>query len=310
MTLKQISAFYWICHLGGFAAAAERLHTTQSAVSIRIQELERSLGVALFDRDNRSARLTTRGKAFLKYAEQLMALTAELQKNISDPQRLSGNVALGVTEIVAISWLPSLVAAIHEQCPGVVLRLDVDAAINQLQKLERGAIDIAVVPGPVEDARFSKISVGHVDFDWMASPALHVPNKTLTPKDLQELPLLTLAPDSMSYKQLDQWFEQNGATIERWDVCNSLGVLAALAAASLGVSYLPRGFPIEREGRKKLRVLYVQPRLPGLEYFVVFERRLAEPVAHIIADLAQHHSTFRTADAPRKRRAPSSRRKP
>jgi DNA-binding transcriptional LysR family regulator len=302
MTLKQISAFYWICRLGGFAAAAERLHTTQSAISIRMQELERSLGVALFDRGNRSARLTTVGKAFLKYAEQLTALTSELQQHIRDPQKLTGVVALGVTEIVAVSWLPTLVTAIHQQCPGVVLRLDVAAAINQMQKLERGAIDIAIVPGPVEDARYIKTSVGSVEFDWMASPELGLPRKTFTPKDLQKLPLLTLAPDSMSYKQLDQWFEENDATIERWDVCNSLGVLDALAAASVGVSYLPRGFPVGRDKQKKLRVLNVEPKLPGLEYFVVFEKRLAQPVARVIATLAQQHSTFPAHSVSRNRR--------
>ena len=295
MTLKQLSAFYWICRLGGFAAAAEHLHTTQSAVSIRVRELENGLGVELFDRSLRTARLTARGKVVLKYAEQLMTITSELQHRISDPQKLAGLVALGATEMVAISWLPKLVAAIHEKCPGVVLRLDVDAAINQASKLERGAIDIAIIPGPIDDPRFTYVSVGSVDFDWMASPKLGISNRNLTPKNLQQWPLLTLAADSMSYKQIDRWFEENNATIDRWDVCNSLGVLAALAVAGLGVSYLPRGYFVTEIAENKLKVLNVQPKLPGLEYFVVFERRLADPISHIIAELAQNESTFRTS---------------
>lgn len=295
MTLKQLSTFYWVVRLGGFAAAAEHLHTTQSAVSMRMQELEQSLGIELFDRSQRSARVTTKGKELLKYAEQLMTITSEIQHRIGGPQTLTGVIGLGATEIVAVSWLPKLVAAIHENCPGIVLRLDVDAAINQVRKLERGAIDVAIISGRIDDPRFTCMSVGWLDFDWMASPKLGISNKVLSPKDLQQWPLLTLAPDSTSYKQLDCWFEENNAPIDRSDVCNSLGVLAALAIAGLGVSYLPRGHYVNEIASKKLQVLNVQPTLPGLEYFVVFEKRLAQPVSHVIAGLARQHTTFRTA---------------
>ena len=47
MTLKQLETFYWVCRLGGFAAAARHMHSTQSGVSMRIQDLESSLGVAV-----------------------------------------------------------------------------------------------------------------------------------------------------------------------------------------------------------------------------------------------------------------------
>lgn len=297
MTLKQLSTFYWVVRLGGFAAAAEHLHTTQSAVSMRMQELEQSLGIELFDRSQRSARLTAKGKGLLKYAEQLMTITAEIQHRIGDPQTLTGVIGLGATEIVAISWLSKLVAAIHEVCPGIVLRLDVDAAINQTRKLERGAIDVVIVPGPIDDPRYDSVSVGWLDFEWMASPKLGISDKVLSPKDIQQWPLLTLAPDSISYKQLDRWFEENNAPIYHWDVCNSLGVLAALAAAGFGVSYLPRGYYVNEIASKKLKVLNVRPAPPGLEYFVVFEKRLAPPVSHVIASLAQMHTTFRTRKA-------------
>ena len=55
MNLKQIETFYWAAKLGSFTAAAERLSATQSTVSMRIQELERDFGVALFDRRLRAA---------------------------------------------------------------------------------------------------------------------------------------------------------------------------------------------------------------------------------------------------------------
>lgn len=60
LTFKQMEALYWIVQLGSFDAAATRLNTTQSAISKRIQELERAFDLTVFDRAHRSARLTDR----------------------------------------------------------------------------------------------------------------------------------------------------------------------------------------------------------------------------------------------------------
>lgn len=305
MTLKQLETFYWVCRLGGFATAAERLHSTQSAVSMRIQDLERSLGVALFDRSQRSARLTAKGQELVKYAEQLMTVATEIQHRIGDPRVLAGTVRLGVTEFVAVTWLPKLVSAINENYPGIVLELDVDLTLNQLQKLQNGDLDVAVLPGPIEEPGLANVSLGSVEFAWMASPKLGVPHKRLTPRDLQAWPLLTLTRHSNLHKLLGTWFEESGATVRRVDVCNSIGVLAALTMAGLGVSFLPREHFAREVESGRLQVLDLTPKLPDLEYFAVFEKRQTQPLSQTIAQLAQQYSSFRkdgSSHGTRKRR--------
>jgi DNA-binding transcriptional LysR family regulator len=61
LNTRQLEAFYWAAKLGSFTAAAQRLRTTQSAVSMRVCELERRLGATLFDRRHRAA-ITPRGR--------------------------------------------------------------------------------------------------------------------------------------------------------------------------------------------------------------------------------------------------------
>lgn len=305
MTLKQLETFYWVCRLQGFAAAAEHLHSTQSAVSMRIQDLEASLGVPLFDRSQRSARLTAKGQELIKYAEQLMTVATDIRHRIGDPRVLSGTVRLGVTELVAVTWLPKLVTAINENYPGIVLELDVDLTLNQLQKLQNGDLDVTLLPGPIAEPGLANAPLGTVEFAWMASPKLGVPRKKLTPRDLHAWPLLTLTRSSNLHKLLGAWFEESGATARRVDVCNSIGVLGALTMAGLGVSFLP----LEHFGREvaggRLQVLDLAPRLPDLEYFAVFEKRQIQPLSQAIAQLAQQCSSFRKAGTPsrtRKRR--------
>ena len=76
MNIKQLESLVSIVENGGFAAAAERLHTTQSAVSARIKELEKYLGIALFDRSSHRARLTAKGEELLPCASTGAACAA------------------------------------------------------------------------------------------------------------------------------------------------------------------------------------------------------------------------------------------
>lgn len=295
MTLKQLETFYWVCRLGGFAAAAKHLHSTQSAVSMRIQDLESSLGVPLFDRNQRSARLTAKGQDLIQYAERLMAVASEIRHRIGDPKVLSGTVRLGVTDFVAVTWLPALVAAINENYPDIALELDVDLTLTQLRKLQNGDLDVAVLPGPIEEPGLTNVSLGSVEFAWMASPKLGVPRKRLTPRDLHAWPLLTLTHDSNLHKLMARWFEASNATIRRANACNSIGVLAALTMAGLGVSYLPREHFARDIEEGRLQPLDITPKLPDLEYFAIFGKRQIQPLSQSIAQLAQQYSTFRKA---------------
>ena len=292
MTLKQLETLYWVHRLGGFAAAAERLHSTQSAVSMRIQDLETSLGVALFDRSLRSARLSAKGQELVKYAERLLQLTAEIRHRIGDPQVITGPVRLGVTEFVALTWLPNLVMAINERYPGITVELDVDLKLNQIQKLKNGDLDMTLVPGPIDEPGLANVSCGAVEFVWMASPKLGLPRRRLSARDLQQWPLITLTHQSNLHKLLGEWFDRSDAVPRRVDVCNSIGALGSFTLAGLGVSFLPRQHFRKEIQEGRLQVLTTTPRLPDLEYFAVYDKRRAQPLVPTIAELAAQYTTF------------------
>ena len=68
MDFKHIEAFVWVAEMGDFRLAAEKLHTTQPAISQRIAALESTLAVRLFDRGGRGIRLTEKGQELLSHA--------------------------------------------------------------------------------------------------------------------------------------------------------------------------------------------------------------------------------------------------
>ena len=146
MNIDQLETFLWSARLGTFSAAAIKLDTTQPAVSMRIQQLEKALNLALFDRSRRHLHLTPQGREFLPYAERIVALTAEAQTRLGDPGLLTGHIRLGVTETIALTWLPELLARFSEHFPRVVVDLIVDLTAGIWKRLEADDLEISLLP--------------------------------------------------------------------------------------------------------------------------------------------------------------------
>src|SRR4029077_9091298 len=106
---KSIETFLWVVTLGSFRGAGQRLNTTQPAISQRIAQLEREMGVKLLNRDHRVASPTPSGRQMLVYAEKLIALRAEMMTEVFDSSAVRGVLRLGVAETIVHTWLPRLV---------------------------------------------------------------------------------------------------------------------------------------------------------------------------------------------------------
>jgi DNA-binding transcriptional LysR family regulator len=293
MTLKQLEAFVWVVRLGTFAAAAKRLHTSQSTMSTRILELESILGSALFDRHCTPARLTSRGRDLLPMAERMLGLHAQILGSVGDPRSLQGVIRVGVAEFIALSWLPQWVTRANQLFPGVVLEIDVDLTLSLHQKLASDSLDIALLPGPTADPSLVQKDLGWVEFCWMAHPKLGVPSGQLTASDLQKFPIILLSYHSNLHAILKNWFEVEGIVLEQISVCNSMTTVASMTRSGVGVSYLPKAYHAPDIRERKLKVIPTQPTLEPLNYAAVYRKDRRSALADLLCDLAVECSTFK-----------------
>ena len=90
MNIFQLSCFLAVAEYLNFAQAAQSLHVTHPAVSQQIQSLEKELNVKLFRRTTRTVRLTEEGKAFLRDAQQIVALSERAKKRFGNA--MDGNI--------------------------------------------------------------------------------------------------------------------------------------------------------------------------------------------------------------------------
>lgn len=82
MNLHQLRIFATVARLGSFSRAAEALRISQPSVSIQVADLERSLGVDLFERQGRGVRLTEAGRVLEDYARRILALAEEARNAV------------------------------------------------------------------------------------------------------------------------------------------------------------------------------------------------------------------------------------
>ncbi len=292
MNIKQLEAFIWIVRLGSFAAAAERLCMTQSTISARVQELEQAIGVSLFDRSHHRARLTPKGQELVPYAERLLALTSEIRHRVGDPTALGGVVRIGVAELVAATWMPDLVAHVHEKYPGVILEVTVQLTNTLIAALRDGDSDVALIPGPVVEPNLASDSLGCAEFCWMAGKGFDVGPGPVTPEALQDVPIVALSESSHHYRTIEHWFASHSTYFKVATRCNNMSLAASLAMAGLGIAHLPRIAYRKEIGEGRLRILESSPRMPSVEFFVVYPRGRFQPLVHAIVALAQEVSPF------------------
>jgi DNA-binding transcriptional LysR family regulator len=292
MDIRQLETFLRIVDTGSFGAAAQTLNATQSTVSSRIRELERSLGVELFDRTQHRARLTAKGQDLIAAAREIVRLASNARHRIGDKDALTGTVRLGVVNLVAITWLPKLMKTLRERYPNLAVVLDMGLTAQLVDKLRGGDVDLALVTGPVMESGLQAISLGFDQFVWMCAPALDVPTRTLSPAELAAWPVLGLSSQSHHYPVIERWFRDAGADYRPVISCNHVHVLADLTVAGLGVSLLPRMSYQAELAAGTLRVIDTAPQLGPVEFVALHRHTATDPLVAAVASLAMETSEF------------------
>src|ERR1700749_3020842 len=145
---KSIETFLWVVTLGSFRGAGQRLNATQPALSQRIAQLERELGVKLLNRDHRVVSPTPSGRQLMVYAEKLISLRAEMMAEVGDRSAMRGVLRLGVAESIVHTWLPQLIKNVNKTHPNLSLEIEVDISPNLNAQLMAQEIELAFVLSP------------------------------------------------------------------------------------------------------------------------------------------------------------------
>lgn len=295
MSFKQLEAIYWVVKLGGFSQAAEKLHTTQSAISHRVRELEGLLGAELFDRSLRAARLTEKGQETYAVAKRLLAQRDEAMEQLAQAQIVERRLRIGLTELTAMTWFPRLVGAVQAYHPRVTIEPDVDTGMTLRERLLAAEIDLAIVPDVADDHRIAKKVIGKVANAWMCKPGLLPARKTFRPHELASQRILTQGQRSGAGLASEDWFKSYGLTPQRSLPSNSLSALIGMTVSGIGISPLPRRCLAPMIDHGLLQVIKVTPEIPDITYAAMCRTEQRSTLIDSIVLLAQACCDFTRA---------------
>ncbi|MFE9997348.1 LysR substrate-binding domain-containing protein [Streptomyces avermitilis] len=155
LDLRQLRYFVAVAESEHVGRAAERLRISQSPLSRQIAQLEKNLGLTLFERTQQRIRLTSDGRVFLTEARALLRHADRLE-NLG--RRLGrgeeGGLCIGyVADAMHTGILPTALRTLRDQRPGIHVALYDQESAEQFEGLRQRSLDIALVhtPPPGDD---------------------------------------------------------------------------------------------------------------------------------------------------------------
>lgn len=292
---KQIEAFVWIAELGSFRAAADKLHTTQPAISQRIAAMESIMGVRLFERSTRGIRLTEKGQELLSHAGRMLALRTEMMRAAQAERAIRGTLHLGVTETLVHTWLDVLIDELHHTYPALAIELQVDTSHILRTQLHAHQIDLALLMGESHDPREHHVHLCDYELAWVASPALKLHDKRVSLQELAEYPIITYPALSLPHKMVKDALIDAGVKNPRIFGSASLSTIIHMTHRAMGPSVLVPTLIQDELSSGKLHILDTGHPLSNISFNAAWidspDSFIARTVANLASTIARNHST-------------------
>lgn len=282
---KSLETFVWVTNLRSFRGAADKLHTTQPAVSMRIAQLEDFLRVRLLERDRRLVAPTQKGQELLGYAERLIRLRAEMIETVGDRSTMRGIVRLGVSESIVHTWLPLLIERVNTAYPNLELEIEVDISPNLRDRLVARDLNLAFLLGPISHPHVLSRPLCSYPLAFVASSRIRFPQATVPIEAIAQWPIITFSRNTQPYIAVREIFARTGlrATIH---ASASLATVVRMALDGIGVAIIPPAILHNIDAAGKLRPLKTRYELPSLNFVVSWPNGPDSFAAQKVAEIA------------------------
>ena len=262
VTLKQLRYFDALARERHFGRAAESCAVTQPALSMQIQELEASLGLALVERTRAGIRLTPKGEEIAVRAQKLLNDTRDLIDFARHSAGvLSGSLRFGVIPSVAPYVLPPLLPLLRERHPDLELHLRETQTHVLLEELADGRLDVLLLALPVKAADTEAMALFEDRFFLAVPKQRKLSGRVRATRELIESDRLLLLEEGHCLRDQALTF----CALQHTDMVNtfgatSLSTIVEMVAADLGITLLPEiCVGVECRARELKVLRFVEP---------------------------------------------------
>jgi LysR family hydrogen peroxide-inducible transcriptional activator len=244
MNLRDLKYIIAVAETRHFGRAAERCFVSQPTLSGQIKKLEEELGVAVFERTNRSVEITPVGHDIVAHARQMMEQADAIEQlAIAHQDPLAGPLRIGVIPTLSPYLMPLILKPMKQRLPQGRLVLSEEITDTLLTRLRNHEIDAALLATPVEDDDLEVLPLFEEPF-WVAYPSNHpfYEKEKIVLRDLRNANLLLLAEGHCLAEQaMDVCrIKERQPRGEQADLrASSLETLIQLVGAGYGITLIP-----------------------------------------------------------------------
>jgi LysR family transcriptional regulator, hydrogen peroxide-inducible genes activator len=291
-SLRQLQYLVAVADALSFRRAAERCHVSQPSLSAQVAEVERALGVKLFERDRRRVLLTGVGRELVERAGRILVAADDLveaARRGADP--LAGTLRIGVIPTISPYLLPAATRRLRAELPRLTAVWVEDKTDPLLRSLESGALDAALLALEADIGDVDRAVVAEDPFVLVAPRGhpLAAGRARVSPRDLRGESVLLL-DDGHCFRDQALAFCSGAKARELEFRATSLSTLAQMVAGGAGVTLLPALAVRAEAARAPLVVRPFQAPAPHRTIALVWRRR--SPLAPALEKVA---AVFRAA---------------
>lgn len=194
ITLRQIQFALAVARHKHFKRAAQECNISQSALSLGIAEMEKNLGVSIFERNNKQVVVTPIGEELIQRAEKIFLDAQQLVERAHAGQKdLGFGMSIGFIPTIAPFYLPVLLPIVREAYPKFEMNVVEKTSEHLVNMVQTGRLDAAVIALPYDTSGLEVSTIGDENFFIL----VHEDNslskeKKISPAKLKKQPLMLL----------------------------------------------------------------------------------------------------------------------
>lgn len=300
MNIRDLEYFSAVAEAGHFGRAAERCFVSQPTLSGQLRKLEEELGVSLFERNSKGARLTPAGQSLLPYARGILDQArrlAEAAGALKDPR--SGPLHVGVIPTLAPYLLPVVVPFTRKAYPKLELYLSEMRTRDLLRALADGQVEAALLARPFDQSGLAGETIFTEPF-YLAVPAGHAlaRKSALRIADLEGQTLYLLEEGHCLKDQALEVCSAAGAQEHAHFRATSLETLRQMIGTGNGMTLMP-GLAAQPPHAVTSTVRYLPFKEPGPHRDIALTWRKGSPRADFLQGWAREmarHIAARAGD--------------
>lgn len=288
MELYHLRTFVTVAEEQHLTRAAERLFTSQPAISAHIKALEEELGLTLFDRTPKGMQLTPAGQRLFDRAQRTLSAAGDFLQTAKGMQHeLLGSIRIGLNTDAEFLRLVELQAGLSARHPQLGIEFLAGRTGANIPALRIGRLDAAFISGDCDEPLLQSHFLREEEMAIAVPHALRDRIDSADIPALARLPWVYTSPDCAYYRLMQPLFDAHGCTPAKTMLADQEDAMKAMVAAGVGLGIMRRSEVEAAERAGRMHVLPME--LPTLALrFAYLRKRANDPVIRaVLAELAE-----------------------